>query len=418
MAETTPGPGTDDGPGSGGPGSGGLGLSGPGPADGLGHVGGGDRRRVTIRDVAVRAGVSVATVSRVLAGNYPTSAAARAKVLRAVKDLDYVIDGRARALAGTGPKTVAVIVSSVDSLFFADVAQGVEQEAAAQGRLCMVCNHGGDVARELALVQMMREQRAEIVILVGGAVEDEPYKARLTDYARGLAAAGSRLVLCGRPAPTPTCRSSSWSTTTRPARTRWSAICCRPGTAASSTWARCRATAPSSRGSTATGGRSPTTAWARSTSGSPGSASAGATATPRCASCSPSATASRTSPRCSPLTTWRRPARCRDARARAAHPEDISVVGYNNDSVAQDLNPPLTTVNIPSNELGRWAVRFALAEDTATPGAARGTAQTRHVLGTHIVLRESVRRLGAGRRKRGDGPAAVLRAPRRTGLPP
>jgi LacI family transcriptional regulator len=77
-------------------------------------------------------------------------------------------------------------------------------------------------------------------------------------------------------------------------------------------------------------------------------------------------------------------------------PDDISVVGYNNDAIAQDLNPPLTTVNIPSYELGRSAVRFALAEDTATPGAARGTAQARHVLGTHIVLRESVRRLGAG----------------------
>jgi LacI family transcriptional regulator len=77
-------------------------------------------------------------------------------------------------------------------------------------------------------------------------------------------------------------------------------------------------------------------------------------------------------------------------------PGDISVVGYNNDAVAQDLNPPLTTVNIPSYELGRSAVRFALAEDTANPGAARGTAQARHVLGTHIVLRESVRRLGAG----------------------
>lgn len=115
MAETSPGPGTT-GPDTIGP-----------------DTTGGVTRRATIRDVADRAGVSVATVSRVLAYNYPTSAAARAKVLRAVKDLDYVIDGRARALAGTGPKTIAVIVSSVDSAFYASVAQGVEQEAAARG---------------------------------------------------------------------------------------------------------------------------------------------------------------------------------------------------------------------------------------------------------------------------------------------
>ena len=116
MAETTPGPGgpspSDSGSDS---------RSGGGPDSGVG------RRRATIRDVAALAGVSVATVSRVLAGNYPTSEAARAKVLRAVGELDYVIDGRARALAGSGPRTVAVIVRSLDSPFYSAVAQGVEQ---------------------------------------------------------------------------------------------------------------------------------------------------------------------------------------------------------------------------------------------------------------------------------------------------
>lgn len=50
-------------------------------------------------------------------------------------------------------------------------------------------------------------------------------------------------------------------------------------------------------------------------------------------------------------------------------------VGYNDDSLAQDLNPPLTTVSIPAHELGRESVRLALAEVEA--GGARGTAQDR-----------------------------------------
>ncbi|MGE6736128.1 LacI family DNA-binding transcriptional regulator, partial [Streptomyces sp. NPDC059900] len=94
--------------------------------------------RVTIRDVAARAGVSVATVSRVLAGNYPTSTASRAKVLRAVKDLDYVANAHARALAGAGRKTIAVLMFDVVSSFYAHVAQGVEMEAAQRGRLTLV----------------------------------------------------------------------------------------------------------------------------------------------------------------------------------------------------------------------------------------------------------------------------------------
>ncbi|NDZ98297.1 LacI family transcriptional regulator, partial [Streptomyces sp. SID10116] len=159
--------------------------------------------RVTIREVAARAGVSVATVSRVLAGNYPTSTASRAKVLRAVKDLDYVANAHARALAGAGRKTIAVLMFDVVGAFYAQVAQGVEMEAAQRGRLTLVASTGSDPARELALVQMMREQAAEAVMLVGGVVQDDEYRQRMARYAEALAAAGSRLVLCGRPAPTP-----------------------------------------------------------------------------------------------------------------------------------------------------------------------------------------------------------------------
>lgn len=49
---------------------------------------------VTLADVAARAQVSPATVSRVLNGNYPVAATTRERVLRAVDELDYVLNGR------------------------------------------------------------------------------------------------------------------------------------------------------------------------------------------------------------------------------------------------------------------------------------------------------------------------------------
>jgi LacI family transcriptional regulator len=52
----------------------------------------------TITDVARRAGVSVATVSRVLNGNYPVAAPTRARVVEAARDLGYVANAHARAL--------------------------------------------------------------------------------------------------------------------------------------------------------------------------------------------------------------------------------------------------------------------------------------------------------------------------------
>ncbi|MCM2427101.1 LacI family DNA-binding transcriptional regulator [Streptomyces sp. RKAG337] len=352
----------------------------------------GGQRRVTIRDVAERAGVSVATVSRVLAGNYPTSAAARAKVLRAVKDLDYVIDARARALAGTGPKTVAVIVQAVDSPFYAEVAQGVEQEAAARGRLCLVCSHGGDIARELALVQMMREQRAEVVVLVGGAVEDEPYRVRLNEYAHALSAAGSRLVLCGRPAPTPDMpvlvveydnEAGAYAITSHLLSAGHRRILFLGRIPGHSTF---EPRLSGYRRALADHGLDPEPAQVSGSGMGRDNAYAAVRSMIAVSGGRPEFTAVFAG---DDLVAAGAMAALRDAGLRT--PEDVSVVGYNDEHFAQDLNPPLTTVHIPSYELGREAVRIALSEDVSG-----GPAQRRHLLGTHIVVRDSVGRAPRG----------------------
>lgn len=158
------------------------------------------RRPTTIRDVAAHAGVSVATVSRILSGTYPSAPATRSKVMRAVRELDYVANANARGLAGASSRSVAIIVNSVVSPHYAHVAQGVQAQAALEGKLCIVGTTGGDPERELATVQLMRQEHAECVILVGNVVNDEAYRRRMVEYARALALAGSQLVLCGRPA--------------------------------------------------------------------------------------------------------------------------------------------------------------------------------------------------------------------------
>lgn len=156
-------------------------------------------RPSTIRDVAAKAGVSVATVSRTLAGNYPVSAATRDRVMAAVDSLHYVVNVHAKALSGQVAGPIALVIRDITGPSLAHVAAGVEQEAADRGRLSLVCATHGDVAREDDLVQLMREQHAGAVVLVGGVVQDDAYHARMAEYARALDAAGSRLVLVGRP---------------------------------------------------------------------------------------------------------------------------------------------------------------------------------------------------------------------------
>ena len=157
-------------------------------------------KRATVQEVAEAAGVSTATVSRVLNGNYPVAAETRRKVEQAVRTLGYVVNAHARALAGSRTRTVGIIVQDIIDPFYTFIAHGVQRQAAEDGKLCLVCSTYGVVGGELDLIDALHEQRADAVILVGGGVDDPAYRRKLADRARALGREGSWLVLCGRPA--------------------------------------------------------------------------------------------------------------------------------------------------------------------------------------------------------------------------
>lgn len=81
-------------------------------------------------------------------------------------------------------------------------------------------------------------------------------------------------------------------------------------------------------------------------------------------------------------------------------PEDVSLVGYDDIPVAQELRPRLTTVRIPLEEMGRQAVRVALNGGDEDDWRAPTTGALR--LGTHIVVRDSVAPPAAEPRGRGS----------------
>ncbi|WP_156760588.1 LacI family DNA-binding transcriptional regulator [Microbacterium karelineae] len=151
----------------------------------------------TIHDVARAANVSIATVSRVLTGNYPVAEATRARVLDAVRTLDYSANPNARRLRGADLSPIAVLLGSLTGPSFAALAQGVESEARARGRICLIGATGGDADRELELVELMRRQQAAAIVLPGGMWRDREHHDRMAQHAEALARAGMRLVFCG-----------------------------------------------------------------------------------------------------------------------------------------------------------------------------------------------------------------------------
>ncbi|MFG2496843.1 LacI family DNA-binding transcriptional regulator [Streptomyces sp. NPDC048441] len=160
---------------------------------------------VTLADVAAHAQVSPATVSRVLNGNYPVAAATRERVLRAVDDLDYVLNGPASSLAAATSDLLGILVNDIADPFFGIMAGAVQSEIGGPGgraggeRMAVVCNTGGSPERELTYLTLLQRQRAAAVVLTGGALEDPEHAAAMSAKLARLADAGTRIVLCGRP---------------------------------------------------------------------------------------------------------------------------------------------------------------------------------------------------------------------------
>lgn len=109
----------------------------------------------TIVDVARAAGVSTATVSRVLNDHPKVDAVLRSRVLRAIKDLGYRPSRVARSLRTRRNRVWALIISDVRTgPFFADVVRGVEDIAYGAGYSLFLCNADEDTAKEASYIEL------------------------------------------------------------------------------------------------------------------------------------------------------------------------------------------------------------------------------------------------------------------------
>ena len=101
----------------------------------------------TIKDVAAMAGVSFTTVSHVVNNTRPVSADVRAKVERAISQLNYVPSAVARSLKARSTATIGLVVPNSTNPYFAELSRGVEDGCAREGYCMFFCNSDDDPAK-------------------------------------------------------------------------------------------------------------------------------------------------------------------------------------------------------------------------------------------------------------------------------
>lgn len=120
---------------------------------------------VSVKDVAAVASVSVGTVSNVLNRPDKVAPATVARVHAAIEQLGFVRNDAARQLRAGRSRSIGMIVLDSANPFFAEVARGAEERAAAEGMSVLLGNSDQTLAREGAYLDLFREQRVNGVLL-------------------------------------------------------------------------------------------------------------------------------------------------------------------------------------------------------------------------------------------------------------
>jgi len=127
----------------------------------------------TIYDVAREAGVSMATVSRVLNDTAVVKEETKKRVQDAIAKLSYRPNAVARGLASKKTKTVGVIVPDVSAAFMAEVVRGIEDVARMYNYHIILCNSDGMLQREIDLVGTMWEKQVDGLVFMSPALLPE-----------------------------------------------------------------------------------------------------------------------------------------------------------------------------------------------------------------------------------------------------
>ena len=145
---------------------------------------------LNIKVIAEKAGVSTATVSRVLSGFPGVKEKTKKKVMKIISELNYEVNGIARSLRQKKTFKIGVIVGNVLSQFYSVLAKSIEDIANKYGYSVILCNGDDDSEKELNYLKVLRSSRVDGIIIAP--------TGKNADYVNSLLQSNIKIVLVDR----------------------------------------------------------------------------------------------------------------------------------------------------------------------------------------------------------------------------
>ena len=127
----------------------------------------------SIKDVAKEAGVSIATVSRVLNDIDVVNEETKKKVLEAIKKLGYRPNIVARSLKTQRTRTIGILIPDISNQFYPEIVRGAEDVANIYGYNVMLCNSDFDTDKEKEYLRVLKEKMVDGVLYMSSSLEND-----------------------------------------------------------------------------------------------------------------------------------------------------------------------------------------------------------------------------------------------------
>lgn len=136
---------------------------------------------MNIYDIARKAGVSTATVSRVINGGKSVSEETRQRVSAIMLEAGYAPNVFARGLMVNSMKTIGVMTIDVRDLYYARSIHSIENEARKLGYNVVLCNTGQDIAEKKKYLKLLLHKRVDGIILIGSVFKEKSDNQHIID---------------------------------------------------------------------------------------------------------------------------------------------------------------------------------------------------------------------------------------------
>lgn len=139
---------------------------------------------MNIYDIASKAGVSIATVSRVLNGKGNVSEKTKEHVLSIIEEMGYTPNIFARGLGLNSIKMVGILCSDVSDIYYATAVSTIEKELRQSGYDSLLCCTGDNIEDRKKSIDLLLSKRVDAILLVGSTFKEKSDNSHILDAAK------------------------------------------------------------------------------------------------------------------------------------------------------------------------------------------------------------------------------------------